>query len=128
MSGKGKGGKGKSKGGRGIVGTQPQTNSAKAGLHFPVGRITTLLKKRKRTARTSVKAGIAMAAIIEYLMAEVIELSGNARDKSKSRITPRHITLAVENDEELRKIVGGHTVTIRGGGTLPDVHAALLSK
>merc|ERR1712224_769321 len=52
---------------------------------------------------------------------------GNAaRDNKKSRIIPRHITLAVKNDEELNKLLGG--VTIAAGGVLPNIHAVLLPK
>ena len=42
------------------------------------------------------------------------------------RIVPRHITLAVKNDEELNKLLGG--VTIASGGVLPNIHAVLLPK
>ena len=61
------------------------------------------------------------------LAAEILELAGNAaRDNKKTRIVPRHIQLAVRNDEELNKLMGG--VTIAAGGVLPNVHAVLLPK
>ncbi|KAL7528432.1 hypothetical protein ACHAXR_002445, partial [Thalassiosira sp. AJA248-18] len=44
----------------------------------------------------------------------------------KARIVPRHLTLAIKNDEELNKLLGG--VTIAGGGVLPNIHAVLLPK
>ncbi len=59
--------------------------------------------------------------------AEVLELAGNAaRDNKKTRIVPRHIQLAVRNDEELSKLLGG--VTIAAGGVLPNIHSVLLPK
>ncbi|XP_023265084.1 histone H4-like [Seriola lalandi dorsalis] len=44
----------------------------------------------------------------------------------KTRIIPRHLQLAVRNDEELNKLLGG--VTIAQGGVLPNIQAVLLPK
>ena len=120
MSGKGKGGRGK-KGGKST------SSSAKAGLQFPVGRMRRYLRQGRYAARIGAGAPVYMAAVCEYLCAEILELAGNAaRDNKKSRIIPRHITLAVRNDEELNKFLGG--VTVAAGGVLPSIHSVLVPK
>ena len=122
MSGKGKGGRGKGK-----AGGKSTTKSVKAGLQFPVGRIGRYLKKGKYATRLGAGAPVYLCAVLEYLCAEILELAGHAaRDNKKSRIIPRHIQLAVRNDEELNKLLGG--VTIASGGVLPNIHAVLLPK
>ena len=119
MPGKGKGGRGK--GGA----SRPVSRSAKAGLQFPVGRIARFLKQGRYAERIGAGAPVYMAAILEYLAAEVLELAGNAaRDNKKSRIVPRHIQLAVRNDEELNKLMSN--TTIASGGVLPNIHMFLL--
>ena len=61
------------------------------------------------------------------MILQVLELAGNAsRDNKKSRIVPRHVQLAVRNDEELSKLLG--SVTIANGGVLPNIHSILLPK
>ena len=101
MSGKGKGGRGKGKTGAGGKGT---SKAAKAGLQFPVARLNRFLKKGKYATRVGVGAGVYMGAVLEYLCAEILELAGNAaRDNKKARIIPRHIQLAVRNDEDARQ-------------------------
>lgn len=57
----------------------------------------------------------------------MLELAGNAaRDNKKSRIIPRHLLLAIRNDEELGKLLAG--VTIAHGGVLPNINPVLLPK
>nr|WMB80961.1 histone H2A [Myxobolus bejeranoi]WMB80962.1 histone H2A [Myxobolus bejeranoi] len=77
--------------------------------------------------RIGAGAPVYMAAVLEYLSAEILELAGNAaRDNKKTRVIPRHIQLAVRNDEELNKLLEG--VTISQGGVLPNIQAALLPR
>ncbi|XP_058102705.1 histone H2A.1-like [Magnolia sinica] len=103
------------------------TKSVKAGLQFPVGRIARFLKQGRYARRVGTGAPVYLAAVLEYLAAEVLELAGNAaRDNKKSRIIPRHVLLAVRNDEELGKLLAG--VTISSGGVLPNINSVLLPK
>ena len=122
MPGKGKGGRGKS----GAT-TKSISRSSRAGLQFPVGRIARYLKNGKYSERVGAGAPVYLAAVLEYLAAEVLELAGNAaKDNKKTRIIPRHIQLAVRNDEELNKLMAN--ATIASGGVLPNIHSTLLPK
>lgn len=103
------------------------TRSAKAGLQFPVGRIHRHLRNGNYAQRIAAGAPVYLAAVLEYLSAEILELAGNAaRDNKKTRIIPRHLQLAIRNDEELNKLLGH--VTLAQGGVLPNIHAVLLPK
>ena len=120
MSSKLKGGRGKR-----IEIPKTQSRSAKAGLKFPVGRLSRYLRRDKYAERIGSGASVYLAAVLEYLSAEILELSGNAaKDNKKTRIIPRHISLAIRNDDELNKLVGNCTVT--SGGVLPFIQPELL--
>jgi histone H2A len=118
------------------------SRSARAGLQFPVGRIHRMLKKGNYAQRVGAGAPgksphapltprppthrllrlrpVYLAAVLEYLAAEILELAGNAaRDNKKQRIVPRHLQLAIRNDEELNKLLGH--VVISQGGVVPFI-------
>jgi histone H2A len=59
-------------------GKKAVSRSAKAGLQFPVGRIARYLKAGKYATRVGAGAPVYLAAVLEYLAAEVLELAGNA--------------------------------------------------
>ncbi|XP_013911300.1 PREDICTED: late histone H2A.2.2 isoform X1 [Thamnophis sirtalis] len=120
MSGRGKVGGGKTR-------SKAKSRSSRAGLQFPVGRVHRLLRRGRYAERVGAGAPVYLAAVLEYLTAEILELAGNAaRDNRKTRIVPRHVQLAVRNDEELSRLLG--RVTIAQGGVLPNIPAALLPR
>jgi len=93
------------------------SRSARAGLAFPVGRVHRRLRK-ETDKRIRKEAPVYAAAVMKYLTAEMLELAGNAaHDNKKTIIKPRHIQLAIRNDEELNKLL--KDVIIPDGGVLP---------
>ena len=78
MSGRGKGGKAKE--------GKSKSRSSRAGLQFPVGRIHRLLRKGNYAERVGAGAPVYMAAVMEYLAAEVLELAGNAARQGRTRV------------------------------------------
>jgi len=108
-------------------------------LIFPVKTIKKNLKGMfgmKRKYKNSKKEGtnitldsaIFTAAVIEYLTAEVLELSGEcSKQMKKTRIVPRHIMSAVRMDEELN-VLFPRSTTISCAGVLPKPMPHFLQK
>lgn len=87
------------------------SRSEKAGLQFPVSKFNRHLRESKRTKRVGAGAPVYMAAVLEYVAAEVLELSGNALGKRK-RIGPQDIMNAVRKDDELNRLMNGFQVFV----------------
>ncbi|MCO5568162.1 hypothetical protein L7F22_021859 [Adiantum nelumboides] len=63
--------------------------TVKVDLQFLVGRLACYLKKGRYAQRIGSGARVYLAAILEYLAIEVLELAGNAaRDNKKNKIIP----------------------------------------
>ena len=103
-------------------GEQKPNNTTRAGLLFPVGRCGSMLRKGRYQRRISHAAAVFMAATLEYLTAETLELSCKSVDKKK-RLTPRAICLAVRNDADLGSLMANATIS-RGGVPAQKVEKA----
>ncbi|NXX24055.1 H2A2 protein, partial [Podargus strigoides] len=86
-----------------------------------------LLREGNYAARIGGTAPVFLAAVLEYLAAEVLDLAGYAAQENKKiRINPRHVLLAVQSDDELSTLLSN--VTISDGGVMPNVHPSLVQK
>lgn len=100
------------------------TQTTKVGLTFPVGRVHRALAKKLRM-KVAATAPVYLAAVLEFMVRELMELAGYAaRYSSIKRITPRYLFLAIFNDEELARFASD--VCIPFGGVTPNIHASLI--
>jgi len=104
-----------------------QSKTTKAGLVLSVARVLRKLKDGQFSRRVGVTAAVYLASVLEYLVAEVLELAGNcARFYKKKRVTPRCIQLSLLHDQELALLTRG--VVIPDGGVKPYIHPVLMKK
>ena len=81
------------KGGRGGSKKKATSRSAKAGLQFPVGRVHRHMKLGKYASRIGAGAPVYLAAVLEYMAAEVLELAGNAARDTTSLRAPTRVQM-----------------------------------
>jgi len=100
----------------------------KRNLKGMFGMKKTYKNSRKEGTNITLESAIFTAAVIEYLTAEVLELSGEcSKQMKKTRIVPRHIMSAVRMDEELN-VLFPRSTTIASAGVLPKPMPAFLTK
>jgi len=99
----------------------------KSTLKFPPGVIGGQLKRGRYAKRVSKQAALYLASALEYCTSELLELATKVAAKTKkTTLKPRHVALAVRNDDELNKLLA--SVTIASGGVVPNVHPAIAKK
>merc|ERR1719511_453609 len=100
------------------------STTTRAGLVLSASRINRRIKAGRYARRVGLTSGVYLAAVLEYLVAEVLELAGNcARYFRKHRIFPRCIQLTLLHDKELFQLTRGAIVP--QGGVKPFIHPAL---
>ncbi|KAJ7545473.1 hypothetical protein O6H91_09G121700 [Diphasiastrum complanatum] len=106
---------------------KPVSKSLRSCLMLPVGRIFRYLKTGRYAKRISATAPIYLTAVLEYLVAEMLEVAGYACiDHKRKRIITRHIMLGVRCDDELGNLLA--RVTFAQSGVQPKIHRELLPK
>lgn len=101
--------------------------AAKTGLIFPVGRVGSMLRKGRYSRRVSSGAATFLAATLEYLTAETLDLASKTVPAGSKRITPRALTLAIRHDADLGTLLNNVTIS-RGGVTGTGIAKALEKK
>lgn len=106
----------------------PVRRETQAGLTFAVALCEKFIRSFGTSdLNVSKSASVALAAVLEYITAEILELAGNAaRDSKKVIINIRHVYLAVYNDEELTSLANAMGVEFLGGGVLPGIRPEFL--
>ncbi|KFD54481.1 hypothetical protein M513_04628, partial [Trichuris suis] len=103
-----------------------RSQSSRAGLKFPVCRIHCPVWVNY-AERIGAGAPVYVAAVVEYLTAEVLELARNtAHDSKNTYVIPCQLQLVIRANEELSKFLGG--VTIAQGGVLANIQGTFLLK
>ena len=106
----------------------PVRRETQAGLTFSVALCEKFIRSFGTSdLNVSKSASVALASVLEYIIAEILELAGNvARDSKKVIINIRHVYLSVYNDEELMSLANSMGIEFLGGGVLPDIRSEFL--
>ena len=99
--------------------------SSRAGLILPITKIMKLMKKDRLAKQVGMRPAIVMTAVCEYICTEILDLASTiAQENNKKRIVPRHLMLAISQDEELSKVIN-HAIW-HESGVAPHIEKALL--
>lgn len=102
------------------------SQSVRAGLVYPVGRIHSYLKAERIGTSVKPAAAVAIAASVESVINNVLVAADEKRAKGVKRITPHHIKLAIDDDRDLSRLLAGSTIA--HGGVTPYIEPVLESK
>lgn len=88
-------------------------------LLFPAHRAHRFLRRGNFAKRIQRKASLALAAVVEYLTLELLGLAGQMATKfGAKRIQPRHLSLAIQLDDDFRQMLA--KITMAQGGVIPQ--------
>ena len=115
VAGKGKATRGKDSEGKKV------SVSVRCGLTIPVARVRKLMMKHRVAERISPTAPVFLAATIEYVCGELLEISClRAKEVKKSTLMNRHIYMGAKSDKELYQLILGGGACIKDAGFVTD--------
>ena len=95
------------------------TMQEKAGLKFSVSRASKFFKKYN--TRIGQGAPVYLASVLEYIIAEILYLSRDVMKNEKVTVSSRNLKLAIDNDEELKRLCKNLCFDIADGGVVPKL-------
>ena len=100
----------------------------KAGLIVSASLVEKYLRENS-DLKVSENSIIALAAISEYFLAEILDVSSKAAsDDKKVRINNRHILVSVYNDVELKQVFEKLNIFLPNCGTVPHIEQFFVDK
>lgn len=108
----------------------PKRREISAGLIFPVALTEKFLREFGASSiNVGKNAPIALTSCIENVIRRALVLSSDiASDNKKVTILPRHIYLAIQNDNNLSSLVQNFRIEFMGVGVVPYIHPEFLKK
>lgn len=100
--------------------------SKKADLEFPVARIGRMLRKGCYFQRYSDATAVFLAAVLEFLSGEVLDLAGiQAKNEGRKRIVPTNIFSGIQEDAGLVELFSN--IIISEGGCNENIQEVLFA-
>merc|ERR1712166_1128774 len=105
------------------------TQSSRANVTFPVGRIARHMRRLRLSDRIGQSASVYMAGVLDYITSEMLEGAGVIAGQKKGAsvkhgiIRPKHIQLSVRSDPEFEKFMSN--AQISEGGSIANIHEFL---
>jgi histone H2A len=107
------------------------TQSERAGVLFPVGRIQSMFRNQNVASRVSPTAAVATAVVMQSVAEDLLKGATKQRKDAKvARITPHHVRLALDLPAaaHLARLFHGSSAIVAHGGVSEHIDAALLPK
>ena len=87
---------------------KPVTGAQRASITIPPAKVMRLLRRDRLSKRSSMSAGVYLAATMDYIAHEIFDMAlDQMKLAKKRRITPRHLMLGIDADNELSKLLAG---------------------
>ena len=87
---------------------KPVSGAQRAAITIPPAKVMRLLRRDRLSKRSGPSSGVYLAATMDYIAHEIFDMAlDQMKLAKKRRITPRHLMLGIDADNELSKLLAG---------------------